>query len=205
LALQFPSIYKKTRLMVIMTSAFNPFARGPFPPSNSNNSNGNNNAGGTANLSPSTDDVIPQWPNFVSPTSSGASQMPALADPQKRCRSSDEEQRQQQFHQQQQQQQALPQQQPQAPPEVIPTTQPYEPSGKRRRDARYVAPRQVPKTFTSTMGSLAAAGPPGGGNLRVHLRQQLSGSNLMAYLGAAGGGDAMDVEDEAARPRSMSL
>jgi hypothetical protein len=126
-----------------------------------------------------------------------------LADPQKRCRSSNEEQQAQRQHQYQQQGLPQQQQQPQGPPQVIPT-QPlaYEPSGKRRRDARYVAPRQVPKTFTSTMGSLAA-GPAGRGNLRVHLRQQLSGSNLMAYLGS--GGDAMDVEEDAARPRSMSL
>mmetsp|Transcript_23810 Transcript_23810/g.45327 ORF Transcript_23810/g.45327 Transcript_23810/m.45327 type:complete len:223 (+) Transcript_23810:170-838(+) len=103
-----------------------------------------------------------------------------------------------QFQQQQQQQQ-----------------QQQEEASKRRRNASYVPPRQIPKTLTSAMGSLAAAHQIRGttaaattGNLRAHLRQQLSGSNLVGFLGNHHhhNDDSMDVEDHPhERPRSMSF
>lgn len=76
-------------------------------------------------------------------------------------------------------------------------------SPKRNRLNAYHAPRIVPKSFTSTMGSLAAGG---GGHeksgLRVHNRRQLSGSKLDEYLGDH---DSMDVDTTEAKPRSMSF
>lgn len=84
-----------------------------------------------------------------------------------------------------------------------------ESNAKRRRDASYFPAREVPKTLISSMGSLAAGGRGAapGTNLRANLRQQLSGSNLMEFLGNHND-NAMDVEDHHhhhERPRSMSF
>ena len=81
-----------------------------------------------------------------------------------------------------------------------------ESNSKRRRDASYFPAREVPKTLISSMGSLAAGGRGAApGNLRANLRQQLSGSNLMEFLGNHND-NAMDVEDHHhERPRSMSF
>ena len=92
------------------------------------------------------------------------------------------------------------------PPVIIP----HESLTKKRRHANYVPVREVPKTLISSMGSLAAR------NQQHHtttMRRQLSGSNLVDYLGRTGTGhtntssnEAMDVEDSyTERPRSMSF
>ena len=171
------------------------------------------------------------WPNFVSPNSSGASTASShystgnttttnnTVNHSKRGRGGHEQQQQQpppyagggdlgaatwhdtshNHHHHQQQQQPPPQQ-----PLLIQQQE----SSKRRRNASYVPPREIPKTLISSVGSLAAAaaaprGAPGS-NLRMGLRQQLSGSNLMEFLGRD---DDMEVEDQAheTRPRSMSF
>jgi len=78
---------------------------------------------------------------------------------------------------------------------------------KRTRDISYIAPRKIPNTFTSAVGSLAVSSMGSGGgtldrNRRVSFRRQLSGSKVESFLG--GDHDAMDVETET-RPRSMSF
>jgi hypothetical protein len=74
--------------------------------------------------------------------------------------------------------------------------QPSQPVSKKSRENTYIAPRKVPKSLISSMGSLA--GGPG------LMRRQLSGSNIDPYLGDH---DSMDVESAAdsSRPRSMSF
>lgn len=80
---------------------------------------------------------------------------------------------------------------------------------KKTRQNDYIAPRKIPTTFTSTMGSLvggdASALPWTGGerNRRIHLRKQLSGSKLEGFLSSET--DAMDIDSAEARPRSMSF
>lgn len=80
---------------------------------------------------------------------------------------------------------------------------------KKSRQNDYIAPRKIPTTFTSTMGSLvggdASALPWNGGegNRRIHLRKQLSGSKLEGFLSSEA--DAMDVDASEPRPRSMSF
>jgi hypothetical protein len=79
-------------------------------------------------------------------------------------------------------------------------------SPKKVRDNNYIAPRQVPNSLISSMGSLVGGSTSMGlqnNNLRVHMRRQLSGSQLDSFLGDH---DAMDVERPAeSRPRSMSF
>lgn len=170
------------------------------------------------------------WPNFVSPTSSGASQVSTTSTMTvnkanschpKRYRGGEGkgEGGDHHHHHQPPPYSSFPQDAalgsttwhgatPAPPTAVIPN---INECSKRRRAANYVPPRQVPKTVTSSMGSVAARGALGGGtagatNLRVHLRQQLSGSNLMEFLGNHD--DKMDVAEDSAhdqRPRSMSF
>lgn len=87
---------------------------------------------------------------------------------------------------------------------------------KKSRGNAYVAPRKVPKSFVSEVGSLAAAtvaqdtrglnstgtSTLGSSMMRVHLRRQLSGGKLDPFLGDH---DAMDVDASDSRPRSMSF
>jgi hypothetical protein len=118
---------------------------------------------------------------------------------------------------------------------------PHESLFKRRRHLSYHPPRQIPKTLISTMGTLATATGSMGNlqqqqhtitntnatttaaatgtittnahtaTSRVHLRRQLSGSNLVEYLVSSSTGssnqknDDMEVEDTPERPRSMSF
>jgi hypothetical protein len=96
---------------------------------------------------------------------------------------------------------------------VCPTTP------KKCRTNGYIAPRTVAKSFNSEIGSLAVTQNQqlqlnqqpqqyqfGQGNLRPHLRRQLSGSKIEAYLSIGGDHqDSMDVDGEGSRPRSMSF
>lgn len=96
--------------------------------------------------------------------------------------------------------QAVPVPKPQAPPSLQ-----GEGRAKRTRPNNYIAPRVVPTTFTSAMGSLVKNGASTGSeksNSRVQLRRQLSGGNLDAYLGSD---DGMEVDIPEQRPRSMSF
>jgi len=72
---------------------------------------------------------------------------------------------------------------------------------KKKRSNAYIAPRQVPSTFTSQMGSLVVS-KDSNSQQRVGFRRQLSSSKIEAFLGDH---DAMDVEPESTRPRSMSF
>ncbi|GAX15501.1 hypothetical protein FisN_8Lh199 [Fistulifera solaris] len=80
---------------------------------------------------------------------------------------------------------------------------------KKVRPNDYIAPRKIPTTFTSTMGSLVGGDVStlpwtgGEGNRRIHLRKQLSGSKLEGFLSSET--DAMDVDPAETRPRSMSF
>ena len=101
------------------------------------------------------------------------------------------------------------QQVPQTPVVITDQSPHYVPeqnhSPKKSRPNNYIAPRVVPTTFTSTMGSLVKNGANTGmqkSNTRVQLRRQLSGGKLDAYLGSD---DSMDVDNSDSRPRSMSF
>ncbi len=80
---------------------------------------------------------------------------------------------------------------------------------KKIRPNDYIAPRKIPTTFTSTMGSLVGGDAStlpwtgGEGNRRIHLRKQLSGSKLEGFLSSET--EAMDVDPAETRPRSMSF
>jgi hypothetical protein len=80
---------------------------------------------------------------------------------------------------------------------------------KKIRPNDYIAPRKIPTTFTSTMGSLVGGDAStlpwtgGEGHRRIHLRKQLSGSKLEGFLSSET--DAMDVDPAETRPRSMSF
>jgi hypothetical protein len=97
-------------------------------------------------------------------------------------------------------------------------------SNKKSRGNAYIASRPVTKSFNSTMGSLVGLTPcistnasststsssvtacasnlSNNPNLRVHMRRQLSGSQLDPFLGDH---DDMEVEAADSRPRSMSF
>jgi len=87
-----------------------------------------------------------------------------------------------------------------APLPVQPTLQ----SPKKTRNNAYIAPRTVPNSFISSMGTLVAPAAVPGSNLRVHMRRELSGGKIESFLGDH---DAMDVDttSETTRPRSMSF
>jgi hypothetical protein len=79
---------------------------------------------------------------------------------------------------------------------------------KKTRENAYIAPRKVPQTFTSTVGTLATCsasdrGRGGGIDRRVHFRRQLSVSKVESFLD--GDHNAMDVDTSETRPRSMSF
>ena len=87
---------------------------------------------------------------------------------------------------------------------------------KRNRPNTYIAPRKVPQTFLSAMGSLAnnsTRPADSSGFQRVPMRRQLSASKLDPYLSRHshhGGDNNMMLDDtdmdmEATRPRSMSF
>lgn len=85
------------------------------------------------------------------------------------------------------------------------------PSTKKIRTNNYRPPLKVPPSFTSQVGSFAVSQVSMGNNKReltggravVGLRRQLSSSKIEAFLSS--GDDAMDVDAEQSRPRSMSL
>ena len=76
---------------------------------------------------------------------------------------------------------------------------------KKTRSARTTAPQHVPKTFTSCVGSMVVPPLPGAvpQNVVVGLRRQLSSGKIESFLSA--GDDAMEVDTEATKPRSMSF
>jgi hypothetical protein len=85
------------------------------------------------------------------------------------------------------------------------------PSTKKIRTNDYRPPQKVPLSFTSQVGSFAVGQvimgnskrDLAGGRAVVGLRRQLSSSKIEAFLSS--GDDAMDVDAEPTRPRSMSL
>lgn len=95
-----------------------------------------------------------------------------------------------------------------------PLTQQLESASKKTRHNGYIAPRQIPATFTSQVGSLAVGNSAISGNStitaggnndmrQVGFRRQLSSSKIECFLG--GDHDAMDVDADTPRPRSMSF
>lgn len=72
---------------------------------------------------------------------------------------------------------------------------------KKLRNNTYMAPRCLPPTFTSQTGSLVVANN-GNDPRQVGFRRQLSTSKIEVFLGDH---DAMDVDTETTRPRSMSF
>ena len=95
---------------------------------------------------------------------------------------------------------------------VTQPTDPAESSSKRSRGNAYIAPRTVPKTLVSVMGSLApmptcgalasTQGSTGSSGIERVGTRRLSGGNIHDFLGDH---DAMDVDNSDARPRSMSF
>ena len=92
---------------------------------------------------------------------------------------------------------------------------------KRVRENAYLAPRSsTKKSLVSAVGTLASTSTMHVGNNnnnndmmplsglvsdKVHHRKQLSGSGIEGFLGGGGDHDAMEVDVEATRPRSMSF
>jgi hypothetical protein len=72
---------------------------------------------------------------------------------------------------------------------------------KKSRRNTYVAPRHVPATFTGQMGSLVVTKNINDPR-QVGFRRQLSSSKIEGFLGDH---DAMEVDTETTRPRSMSF
>lgn len=90
----------------------------------------------------------------------------------------------------------------------------YAPSFKKSRSNTFIAPKVVAKTFNSEIGSLVAVANTqlqqgnnvtGNNSLRCNFRRQLSGSKIEGFLSGGGDQEAMDVDTESNKPRSMSF
>lgn len=93
---------------------------------------------------------------------------------------------------------------------VVPTTTSTEGTPKKTRNNSYKPPQKVPTSFTSQVGSFAVSQFAGykrdqatSSTKTVGLRRQLSSSKIEEFLSS--GDDAMDIDAEQTRPRSMSL
>lgn len=75
-------------------------------------------------------------------------------------------------------------------------------ASKKTRSNIYIPPRQIPISFTSQVGSLAVGSTRSNDLNQVGFRRQLSSSKIECFLGDH---DAMDVDMETTRQRSMSF